>query len=107
MEDETMSLLASLPFLGGLVEKISDRVLSEKRHSADQQSAMNHAEISGAPQSWLRLWRSFLGWVLALSFAWEVMVRPVLATYWPELTLPPSVLEEISRVLMGMLGLEY
>ena len=63
--------------------------------------------MSGAPPSRLRLWRSFLGWALTLAFLWEVMVRPVILTYWPDTQLPPSVLEEITSLLLGMLGLGF
>lgn len=71
------------------------------------QSRINEAEVSGAPPSRLRLWRSFLGWALTLAFLWEVMVRPVILTYWPDTPLPPSVLKEITSLLLGMLGLGF
>ena len=49
-------------------------------------------------------WRSFLGWCLAICFVWELMVRPVLITYCPGLILPPSVFSDLSRLLLGLVG---
>ena len=42
------------------------------------QIRLNERETENAPSSVLRLWRSFLGWVLALLFCWEVPVRLLL-----------------------------
>ena len=63
--------------------------------------------MSGAPPRRLRLWRSCRGWALTLAFLWEVLVRPVILTYWPDTPLPPSVLKEITSLLLGMLGLGF
>ena len=102
-----MKFLKSLPFLGQLAEKIVEKVSPDKSASRAQQVALDRAELEGAPPSRLRLWRSFLGWVLALCFVWEAVLRPVLATYWPGLTLPPSTLEAVQALLLGMLGLGW
>ena len=102
-----MSFLSAIPVLGTLLDRITNRLLPDRSKVADNQCAINQAELSGAPASRLRLWRSFLGWVLALTFAWEVVARPVISTYWPDVQLPPSVLGEVSRILLGMLGLGF
>ena len=66
--------------------------------------------VSEQTDTVLRLWRSFLGWVLALLFCWEVPVRllllPLLA---PDLLddLPPPALDQILGLLAGMLGLPF
>ena len=99
-----MSWLSSVPVLGGMLEKGMDKLFPDKAESRKQQAEINKAELEGAPPSRLRLWRSFLGWALALCFVWEVMVRPILVTYWPNLTLPPSMLEEVCKLLLFMLG---
>lgn len=75
--------------------------------NAKSQQELNKTEVEGAPVSLLRLWRGFLGWVLAITFAWEVIGRSVMTTYFPEIKLPPSVLDEISTLLIGMLGLGF
>lgn len=94
-------------FLGDLIGKAADKISPDKSKVVEGQNRINEAEVSGAPVSRLRLWRSFLGWVLALVFAWEVIGRPVLVTYFPGVTLPPSALGEVSRLLLGMLGLGW
>lgn len=58
----------------------------------------------------LRLWRSFLGWVLALLFTWEVLGRliivPVFFPQWGK-SLPPSSLDQVMSLLMYMLGVGF
>ena len=107
-------LEAILGIGGKVMDKISpDRAASREQQakvnaaSREQQAKVNEAEVSGAPQSRLRLWRSFLGWMLSLLFCWEVVGRAVITTYWPGAKLPPSVLKEISTLLLGMLGLGF
>ena len=81
------------------------------------QIRLNERETENAPSSVLRLWRSFLGWVLALLFCWEVLgssqdtstaalLLPLLA---PDLLddLPPPALDQILGLLAGMLGLPF
>lgn len=98
-----MAIWSAIPILGGILDKI----IPDRAKANEAQSRINEAEVSGAPASILRLWRGFLGWVLALVFAWEVVGRGIVATYWADITLPPSVLKEITTVLMGMLGLGW
>lgn len=90
---------------GSVLGAVLGRVSANKDAVIQGQNRANEAEISRAPASRLRLWRSFLGWVLALVFAWEIVGRGIVTTYWPQVRLPPSVLEEISTILLGMLGL--
>lgn len=101
-----MALWSAIPVLGTLLDKLAGLV-PDRGKAAENQSRINEQEVGGAPASRLRLWRSFLGWCLSLCFAWEVMVRPAIVTYWPDATLPPSVLGEVSRLLLGMLGLGF
>lgn len=98
-----MAIWSAIPILGGLL----DKMLPDRGKANEAQSRINEAEVSGAPPSRLRLWRGFLGWVLSLVFAWEVIGRGIVATYWPGAVLPPSVLKEITTVLMGMMGLGW
>ena len=102
-----MSLLSTLPILGKTIEKIAEKISPDKSASRAEQSALNRAELEGAPPSRLRLWRPFLGWVLALCFVWEAVIRPALLTYWPGARLPPSTLEAVQVLLAGMLGLGF
>lgn len=94
-------------FLSDILSKVADKIAPDKGKVIDGQNRINEMEVTGAPASRLRLWRSFLGWVLALVFAWEVVARPIVETYWPAAVLPPSTLSEVSRLLLGMLGLGW
>ena len=96
-------LLQSLFGLGG---KVLERVLPNRKEINAAQARINEQEISGAPVSILRLWRSFLGWALSIGFVWELM-RPVISHYRPDVDLPPSAAKEITTLLLGMLGLGF
>ena len=96
--------------LAGELARASERVLSGRAGQNEAQGRINGIEIEGAPQSRLRLWRSFLGWVLALLFAWEVVGRLILIPLLlpaVETRLPPSALDQVLTVLLGMLGLGF
>lgn len=95
-----MALWSAIPILGSLLDKI----LPDRAKNNEAQNRINEAELSGAPSSILRLWRSFLGWVLALTFAFEVVGRSVITTYWPGALLPPPMLEPVTKMLFSMLG---
>lgn len=100
-----MSFLSNIPIIGNLFETVANRISPDKSKILEAQSRINEAEVSGAPQSRLRLWRSFLGWVLALVLAWEVIGRPIIMTYWPDTVLPPSMIAEVRHLILAMLGL--
>ncbi|MCH5277746.1 MAG: hypothetical protein J1E80_07935 [Desulfovibrionaceae bacterium] len=101
-----MALWSAIPILGTILDKLAG-LIPDRGKVADNQARINEQELASAPVSRLRLWRSFLGWCLTLCFVWEVMVRPLVVTYWPDVVLPPSVLAEVSRLLLGMLGLGF
>lgn len=91
--------------LGGVIGG-AGRILPDRDRQNEAQSRINEAEVSGAPSSRLRLWRSFLGWVLSVAFLWELL-RPVILHYIPDADLPPSMIKEITTLLLGMLGLGF
>lgn len=91
----------------GIGKSIVGKAGEDADKAQERQAKINEAEISGAPNSILRLWRSALGWCLAISFVWEIMARPVIMTYWPQVTLPPSFIKETMSILLGMLGLGF
>ena len=96
--------------LAGELARASERALSGRASQNEAQGRINSAEVEGAPPSRLRLWRSFLGWTLSLLFAWEVVGRLiVIPLLLPglERRLPPSALDQILTVLLGMLGLGF
>jgi hypothetical protein len=100
-----MNMLVGLPLVGGFLGKVFDRLLAEKSRVNESQARINEAEAGGGPASILRLWRGFVGWTLGLCLAWEIIVRPIIATYWPKATLPPSMLKEVLTLLLGMMGI--
>lgn len=70
----------------------------------ENQSRINEREAeSGLP--FLRSWRGGVGWICCLLLAWEVIGRPIMACYFPDVPLPPSQIEYVGRILFGMLGL--
>ena len=96
--------------LANLGASLFGKLIPDRSKANEAQSRINEAEVAGAPQSSLRLWRSFLGWILSLLFVWEVVGRLiVIPLCFPELvsSLPPSVLNHILSLLMGMLGLGF
>ncbi|WP_374288482.1 hypothetical protein [Desulfovibrio desulfuricans] len=101
------SLLGTL--IGG-ISGVMGKILPDRSQQNEAQSRINEAEVSGGPASLLRLWRSFLGWMLTLLFGWEVAGRliivPLLFPAWGD-HLPPSALNQIMTLLLGMLGLGF
>ncbi len=91
--------------IAGLLGKAFDRIFPDRSKINEAQSRINEAEVAGSGPSILKNWRGFLGWVLSLVFAWEVIGRTVILTYWPDANLPQSMLKEILTLLLGMLGL--
>lgn len=90
-----------------LIGKGMDKIWPDKSKCREQQVELNAEELKGAPSSKLRLWRPFLGWTLSLLFVWEAVGRPIMVTYWPDVTLPPSTLEVVSKMLFLMLGVAF
>ena len=97
-------------FLARLGASLIGKILPDRSAVNQAQSRINEAEVAGAPPSRLRLWRSFLGWVLALLFTWEVLGRliivPVFFPQWGQ-SLPPSSLDQVMSLLMYMLGVGF
>ena len=95
-------------FLARLGASLIGKILPDRSAVNQAQSRIN--EAAGAPLSRLRLWRSFLGWVLALLFTWEVLGRliivPVFFPQWGK-SLPPSSLDQVMSLLMYMLGVGF
>lgn len=102
--------LNPLNFLGDMFGKVADKVAPDKGKILEAQSRLNEQELTGAPVSRLRLWRSALGWIVGSVFGFcivfEVLIRPLVTFYSPETPLPPPFdLTVVTRVLLGMLGL--
>ena len=101
---------AVLGTLLGSITGAVGKILPDRNQQNEAQSRINEAEVGGAPASRLRLWRSFLGWMLSLLFCWEVAGRLIIIPLlFPALRdhLPPSALNQIMTLLLGMLGLGF
>jgi hypothetical protein len=77
--------------------------------SADQlQADINKIEAASA-DLFIAGWRPFIGWVCGIAFAYHFVLQPLLAfaiaNAGGQVTLPSFAMEELSTVLMGMLGL--
>ena len=97
-------------FLARLGASLIGKILPDRSAVNQAQSRINEAEVAGAPPSMLRLWRSFLGWVLALLFTWEVLGRLIIVpVFFPQRgkSLPPSSLDQVMSLLMYMLGVGF
>jgi len=51
--------------------------------------------------------RKLMMYLLCLLFAWEVVARPIIVTYWPETPLPPSMLKEVMLAVSSLFGLGF
>ena len=93
-----------------LPARVLHSLLKNTGRGSTAQQRLNEQEISGAPPSRLRLWHSFLGWTLSLLFVWEVAGRliiiPLLFPTWGQ-HLPPSALEQVTALLLALLGLAF
>lgn len=77
--------------------------------SADQaQTEINKAE-AGHGSLFVAGWRPFIGWVCGAAFAYHFVLQPLLAfliaNTGGSAALPDFDMEELTTVLMGMLGL--
>jgi hypothetical protein len=77
--------------------------------AADQsQTAINAQEVTH-PNVFVSGWRPFIGWVCGVAFAYHFVLQPLLAfiidNSGGNAKLPSFDMQELSTVLMGMLGL--
>jgi hypothetical protein len=72
------------------------------------QTAINAAEAEN-PNLFVSGWRPFIGWVCGVAFAYHFVMQPLLAfaiaNAGGDVKLPAFQMEELSTVLMGLLGL--
>lgn len=72
------------------------------------QTQINQVEAAN-PELFVAGWRPFIGWVCGVAFAYHFIVQPLLAfiiaNAGGNVKLPAFDMNELSTVLMGMLGL--
>lgn len=89
----------------GLGEKALDRVFPDRARLQEKNLEIN-AETERASGGRMTPRKLFM-YLLAVDFAWEVMVRPVIVTYWPGVTLPPSMAKEVLLAASAMYGMGF
>lgn len=76
---------------------------------ADQSQMQVNAAEAAHDSVFVAGWRPFIGWVCGVAFAYHFVVQPLLAfliaNSGREVQLPAFQMEELSTVLMGLLGL--
>lgn len=109
---------AGLDFAGKLLDKLfpdpAARAQAQLQLVQLQQSgelaqiAVNQEEAKN-DNIFVSGWRPFIGWVCGLSFAYHFVLQPIItfcmASFGHPVTLPEFDMQELSTVLMGMLGL--
>lgn len=101
-----MSLLTTaLGSLAGSVLDIFKKKTKDVDKALEAQTEMRKLELQEAPKSYLRLWVSFLGWVLAVTVAYAILIKPFISFYFPTFPLPELPMDVVVRLLFGMLGL--
>ena len=115
--------IAAIPLIG----KVIDRIFPDKAAAADvklklfelQQSsdladldaetkillgqiAVNEKEAQSS-NWWVAGWRPFVGWISALSVAWNFIIYPTVT--WFGVDSPPLESGELMVLLLGMLGI--
>ena len=78
--------------------------------SADHMQAEINREEAKHPDIFVAGWRPFIGWVCGIAFSYHFVLQPILAFIIANLnngkvSLPNFDMNELSTVLMGILGL--
>ena len=102
-----MSWLTAIPVIGDLLSKGLDKAFPDKSKSREQQTEMNKLEIQGAPQSKVRLWRSYLMITICLCLLYVVIVQPIILLYWPNAKIPTIASDSVEvmwKILIISIG---
>lgn len=127
-----MSVLAFLPLIGDILDRIlPDKTASEQAKLklmeltqqgqlaeltaiVDMSKAQTDVNVAEANSSdkFRGGWRPAIGYVCALSLAYNYIVYPMLlwgtSIWWPGHTIPPSPVDDhMWELIMGMLGLGF
>lgn len=89
----------------GFLRGLMDRILPDRAKLQEQNLGIN-AETERASAGRMTP-RKLLMYLLALLFAWESIGRPIIATYWPDVLLPPSMGKEIFMAISAMFGMGF
>lgn len=120
-----MSLVAFIPILGPLIDKLIDRIPDPNERAREklriegellaaasaqqtQQAEINKAEAASA-SVFVAGWRPFIGWVCGSGLAWVFVIAPIaswaLALFGHAQELPKIDVEYLLELVLAMLGL--
>lgn len=88
-----------------LGDKLVDRMLPRRAKLQEQHLAIN-AEAERASSGKMTP-RKLFAYIVVLLFVWESIGRTIIVTYYPEVRLPPSLLDEILPMLSILFGLGF
>lgn len=97
-----MGWLSALLGLGG---KALEKILPDRARLQQQQMEIN-AETERTSGGRMTP-RKLLMYLLAVAAGWELLLRPVVATYWPDVLLPPSMGKELWLAVSAMFGMGF
>jgi hypothetical protein len=110
-----MSILALLPVVGSLLDKLipdadarkeAQEALEASAQSGDLDLVLAQLDINkteaASKSIFVSGWRPFVGWVCGAGLAYNVVIMPLLDTWFEMPVVDPSLLYP---VLMGMLGM--
>lgn len=97
-----MGLLSTLLGLGG---KALEKILPDRAKLQQQHMEIN-AETERASNGRMTPRKLFM-YMLALAAGWDLLARPVISTYWPEIPLPPGLGKELLLAISSMFGMGF
>ena len=98
-------LTTTLGSLVGSIISIFKKKTKDVDKTLEAQVEMRKIELQEAPKSYLRLWMCFLGWVLSITVAYMLIIKPTISLYFPNIPLPELPSEVVIQLLLGMLGI--
>jgi hypothetical protein len=113
-----MSILALLPVVGSLLDKLipdadarkeAQEALEASAQSGDLDLVLAQLDINkteaASKSIFVSGWRPFVGWVCGAGLAYNVVIMPLLDTWFEMPVVDPSLLYPVLRGMLGMGGL--
>lgn len=98
-------MLGFLQNLWGIGGKVLDKIFPDRAKLQEKNLEIN-AETEKASNGGMTP-RKLMMYVLVFLFVWEVVGRNILATYWPEIPLPPSMMQEVMLAVGSLFGMGW
>ena len=113
-----MSILALLPVVGSLLDKLipdtdarkaAQEALESSAQSGELQLILGQLEVNKAEAAHKSIfvsgWRPFVGWVCGAGLAYNVVILPLLSTWFTMPDVDPALLYPVLTAMLGMGGL--